>query len=88
MPVSDKVLRDKTFNYSKNPNYDGYQRGLISMVYSYFDKKNATGTGIGIASDAVSKNQQLAKDHTSQLLESLKNVEYIYLLKITFGVQT
>ena len=39
MPVSDKVLRDKTFNYSKNPNYDGYQKGLISMVYSYFDKK-------------------------------------------------
>ena len=29
---SDKVLRDKTFNIAKNPRYDGYQRGLGSMV--------------------------------------------------------
>ena len=24
--VADKILRDKTFNISKNPKYDGYQR--------------------------------------------------------------
>ena len=30
---SDKVLRDKAFNITKNPKYDGYQRGLASMVY-------------------------------------------------------
>ena len=29
---ADKVLRDKTFNIAKNPKYDGYQRGLASMV--------------------------------------------------------
>ena len=29
---SDKVLRDKAFNIAKNPKYDGYQRGLASMV--------------------------------------------------------
>ena len=29
---SDKVLRDKAFNIPKNPKYDGYQRGLASMV--------------------------------------------------------
>ena len=34
--ASDKVLWDKTF---KNPKYDGYQRGLASMVYKRFDKK-------------------------------------------------
>ena len=28
----DKVLRDKAFNIAKNPKYDGYQRGLVSMV--------------------------------------------------------
>ena len=37
---SDKVLRDKAFNIVKNPKYDGYQRGLGSMVYKYFDKKS------------------------------------------------
>ena len=36
---SDKVLRDKAFNIAKNSKYDGYQRGLASMVYRFFDKK-------------------------------------------------
>ena len=30
---SDKILHDKAFNIAKNPNYDGYQHGLVSMVY-------------------------------------------------------
>ena len=38
--VVDKVLHDKTFKIAKNPKYDGYQRGLASMVYKFFDKKN------------------------------------------------
>ena len=29
---SNKVLRNKAFNIAKNPNYDGYYRGLASMV--------------------------------------------------------
>ena len=37
---SDKVLKDKGFNIAKNPNYDGYQRGLASMVYKFFEKKS------------------------------------------------
>ena len=35
--VSDKVLRNKAFNIAKNPKDDGYQRGLGSMVYKFFD---------------------------------------------------
>ena len=38
--ASDKVLRDKAFNIAKNPKYDGYQRGLVSMVYKCFDKNS------------------------------------------------
>ena len=41
--ASDKVLRDKAFNIAKNLKYDGYQRGLASMVYKCFDKKSAGG---------------------------------------------
>ena len=37
---SDKVLRDKAYNIASNPEYDGYQRGLASMVYKFFDKKS------------------------------------------------
>ena len=33
-------MRDKAFNIAKNPNYDGYQRGLASMVDKFFDKKS------------------------------------------------
>ena len=29
------------FKIASNPKYDGYQRGLASMVYKYFDKKSA-----------------------------------------------
>ena len=42
---SDKVLRDKAYNIASNPEYDGYQRGLASIVYKYFDKK-PMGSGI------------------------------------------
>ena len=34
--ASDKVLRDKAFNIAKNPQYDGYQRGLASVWFIYF----------------------------------------------------
>ena len=35
--AADKVLRDKAFNIAKDPKYNGYQRGLASMVYKCFD---------------------------------------------------
>ena len=38
--ASDKVLRDKSFNIAKDSKYDGYQRGLASMVYKLFGKKS------------------------------------------------
>ena len=34
--ASDKILRDKAFNIAKDPKYDGYQKGLASMVYKSF----------------------------------------------------
>ena len=46
---SDKVLRDKAYNIAINPEYDGYQRGLASMVYRFFNKKSM---GSRIAKDS------------------------------------
>ena len=34
--ASDKILRDKAFNIAENLKYDGYQRGLASIVYKFF----------------------------------------------------
>ena len=45
----DKVLRDKAYNIASNPEYDGYQTGLASMVYRFFDKKSM-GSGINSSS--------------------------------------
>ena len=42
---SAKVLRHKAYNIASNPKYDGYQRGLVSMVYKFFDKKSM-GSGM------------------------------------------
>ena len=35
---SDKVLKGKAFKIASDPKYDGYQRGLASMVYKFFDR--------------------------------------------------
>ena len=37
---SDKFLRDKAFKIANDPKYDGYQRGLASMVSKCFDIKS------------------------------------------------
>ena len=36
--ASRKVLRDKAFNIAKNPKYDGYQCGLVLLVYNFLIK--------------------------------------------------
>ena len=53
---SDKVLKDKAFKIASDPKYDGYQRGLASMVYKFFDKKSS---GSGIVNEP---NYQLANE--------------------------
>ena len=40
---ADKVLRDTANNIASNPEYNGYQRRLASMVYNFFDKKSTVG---------------------------------------------
>ena len=35
---SDKVLKDRAFKIASNPKYNGYQRGLASMVYNFLKK--------------------------------------------------
>ena len=53
---SDKVLKDKAFKIASDPKYDGYQRGLASMVYKFFDKKSTSlnkSSGSGIANEPI-----------------------------------
>ena len=72
---SDKVLRGKPFNIAKNPRFDGYQRGLASMIYTFFDTtsaslvdKSAKGSGFN---SAIKQSQRLLDLATQQLAEKL-----------------
>ena len=56
--ASDNTMRDKAFHIAKNPKCDGYQRGLASMIYKFFDKKTS---GSSTENENMS-DQQLAED--------------------------
>ena len=63
---SDKVLKDKAFKIANNPNYDGYQRGLASMVYRFFGKKSKES---GIINEP---NYQLASELHIPIIRKFK----------------
>ena len=67
--ASDKALREKAFNIAKNPKYDGYQRGITSMVYKYFGKKSAQGSGF---KSAIKQNEQLAGELHKAIIRKFK----------------
>ena len=61
--ASDKILRDKTFNIAKNRKYEGYQRGLASIIYKLFNKK-FTGSGVNVhAINEIKQNQRPLELH-------------------------
>ena len=66
--ASDKVLRDKAFNITKTPKYDGYEKELASMVYNFFDK-NFTVSGTNIP---LEFNEQLAKELQKPIIRKFK----------------
>ena len=43
--LAKRTQSDKAFKVASGPKYDGYQRGLASMVYKFFDKKSS-GSGV------------------------------------------
>ena len=77
---SDKVLRDKAFKIASDPKYDGYQKGLASMVCNFFDKKSS---GSGIANKL---NYQLANEFHEPIIQKLKKEKFIHHLETKFGV--
>ena len=73
--IADKVLRDKAFKIASDQKYDGYQRGLASMVYKFFDKKSK-GSGRPLSSNNK-ENIQLADElHKPIIRKSKKRKVY------------
>ena len=71
---ADKVLRDKAYDIASNPKYDGYQRGLASMVYKFFSKKSM-GSGIARSSILADKLHKpiIRKFNKSKVYSQFKN---------------
>ena len=55
--VADKILKNRAFHIAKDKKYDGYQRGLASMVYKFFDSK-VSGSGAKL----IPQNEQLTNE--------------------------
>ena len=63
---SGKCLRDKAFKIASDAKYDGYQRGLASVIYNFFDKKSS-GSGV-----TTEPNYQLANELHKQIIKKFK----------------
>ena len=76
---SDKVLKEKAFKIASNAKYDGYQRGLASMVHKFFDKSLV---------EVVLMNQVISwqMNFINQLLENLRKEKFIHHLETIFEV--
>ena len=68
--IADKILRDKALKIASDKIYDGYQKGLASVVYSFFDKKTK---GSGIANSK--ENIQLADELHKQIIRKFEKIK-------------
>ena len=69
--ASDKISRYKAFSISKNPKYDGYQRGLASMVYNFFDKKTSGGATTLTNISAIKNEKMSSKGLAEELYKPI-----------------
>ena len=60
--VADRILKNRAFNIAKDKKYDGYQRGLASMVYKLFDKKSKGSGAKHVNTKLAPQNQQLTEE--------------------------
>ena len=79
--IANKILKDKAFKIASDQKYDGYQRGLASMVYNFFDKKSQ-GSGRPLSSASLitnnKRNIQLAKElHKPNIKKIEKRTVYL-----------
>ena len=79
--ASDKVLHDKAINIAKNSKYYGYQSGIASAVYKFFNKKfagaNTSGDTVKHANKSAVKSemkpsQQLPEELNKPIVRKLE----------------
>ena len=58
-------MNDRAHEIAQNPKYDGFQRGLASMVSTFCDKKAISGV-------KVSVNKEVAQELHKPLIKKFK----------------
>ena len=74
--IADKILKNKAFDIAKDPKYDGYQRGLASMVYKFFDSE-VSGSGAKL----IPENEQLANELHQPIIRKFEKRKVYSTLK-------
>ena len=69
----DKVSKDKAFKIASNPKYDGYERGLASMLYKFLIKL------LKVVALNICQIGNLQIKFIKKLLETLKDWKSIIL---------
>ena len=77
---SDIVLENKALKIASNPKYNGYERGLASVVYKIFDKK-PTGAGLKENQGDFLQNSQLANELHKPITRKFKKRKVYFSFK-------
>ena len=75
---ADKVLKDKAYDIASNPKYDGYQRGLASMVCKFFDKKSM-GSGFKKLKNTTKPSSSILADELHEPIIKKFDKRKVYL---------
>ena len=76
--AADKVLRDKAFKIVSDQKYDGYQRGLASVIYTFFDKKSQGSGRLSPSALQIVNNKeniQLADELHKPIIKKLEKTK-------------
>ena len=68
-------MYNKSFNIAKNPKFDGYQRGIASMAYKFFDNKTSGETG---KNENIS-NKELGEEIHKPIIRKFKKKKKVHL---------
>ena len=77
---SDKVLRDKAFKIASDTKFDGYQRGLASMVHKFFIKILVR---VALLLSQITNSQI---NFIGRLLRKLRDEKFIHHLETISGL--
>ena len=82
--VSGKVFKDRAYEIALNPKFDGYQRGLVSMVHRFEGFIRTLKGKINKKLIANNRNDPSYFDYLNKLLDDCSNTYHRFIGKSPF----